>query len=193
MTPWHTEDAFHPYRADWVVLACLRNPDSAATTIGCVDDVRLSRTDLKVLFEPRFIISPDNSHRLANNTAKGEADFGRVEQMVQDPPPVPLLSGDPADPYITADVFFWDVYDSDDEEAAGALNHLTEQVDRCLQDVVLEPGDFCFIDNFKAVHGRKPFAARYDGRDRWLKRVCITRDLRKSRDARHDSLSRIMQ
>jgi len=39
------------------------------------------------------------------------------------------------------------------------------------------------------VHGRKPFTARFDGTDRWLKRVCITRDLRKSRDARAHSTS----
>ncbi|MFF6993189.1 TauD/TfdA family dioxygenase [Streptomyces sp. NPDC010273] len=30
----HTEDAFHPYRGDYPVLASLRNPDRVATTVG---------------------------------------------------------------------------------------------------------------------------------------------------------------
>src|ERR1044072_8673701 len=34
---WHTEDAFHPHRADYLGLMCLRNPDSVATTIGALD------------------------------------------------------------------------------------------------------------------------------------------------------------
>jgi hypothetical protein len=34
------------------------------------------------------------------------------------------------------------------------------------------------------VHGRKPFKARHDGTDRWLKRLDVTLDLRKSRAAR---------
>ena len=48
----------------------------------------------------------------------------------------------------------------------------------------LESGDFCFLDNFRVVHGRKPFRARYDGTDRWLKCLNISCDLRKSRAAR---------
>ena len=60
-------------------------------------------------------------------------------------------------------------------------------------DVLLHPGDICFIDNFKAVHGRRAFKARYDGHDRWFKRINITRDLRKSRAERSGATSRIIQ
>jgi alpha-ketoglutarate-dependent taurine dioxygenase len=59
-----------------------------------------------------------------------------------------------------------------------------------LQDFVLKPGDFVFIDNYRTVHGRRPFKARYNGYDRWLKRINITKDLRKSRDARLASTER---
>ncbi|MBP2478023.1 putative NAD(P)/FAD-binding protein YdhS [Crossiella equi] len=34
--------------------------------------------------------------------------------------------------------------------------------------------------NKRAVHGRRPFTARYDGTDRWLRRINITADLRRS-------------
>jgi alpha-ketoglutarate-dependent taurine dioxygenase len=57
---------------------------------------------------------------------------------------------------------------------------------------VLEPGDFCFIDNFQAVHGRKPFKARFDGTDRWLRRINVVRDLRKSRDSRLSAAGRVL-
>ena len=29
---WHTEEAFHPFRADYLALMCLRNNDAVATT-----------------------------------------------------------------------------------------------------------------------------------------------------------------
>ena len=61
-----------------------------------------------------------------------------------------------------------------------------------MTEVVLRPGDVLFIDNYRVVHGRKPFKARYDGTDRWLKRIGVTRDLRKSRAARETAASRII-
>jgi alpha-ketoglutarate-dependent taurine dioxygenase len=77
-----------------------------------------------------------------------------------------------------------------DQDARLALNTLTGLIDANLSEVVLEPGDICFIDNYKVVHGRKAFKARFDGTDRWLKRTNITRDLRKSREFRATPLSR---
>ncbi|MDQ3885745.1 MAG: oxygenase, partial [Actinomycetota bacterium] len=32
----HTEDAFHPARADLLVLSCVRNPDRVATYLACI-------------------------------------------------------------------------------------------------------------------------------------------------------------
>ena len=60
------------------------------------------------------------------------------------------------------------------------------------QTVSNDAGDFAFIDNYQAVHGRKPFRARYDGRDRWLKRINVVRDLRKSRESRLSAASRVL-
>lgn len=41
-----------------------------------------------------------------------------------------------------------------------------------------------FLDNCRIVHERKPFKARHDGTDRWLKRLNVACDLRKSRSSR---------
>jgi Fe(II)/alpha-ketoglutarate-dependent arginine beta-hydroxylase len=187
---WHTEDAFHPCRPDYVILCCLRNPYHAITTIGNVDDLELAPEDIDVLFQQRFIIGPDNSHLPENNT-RGGADFTAIESCARQPEPVAVLFGSRDGLYLRADPYFMDVVEGD-EEARRALDHLTTEVDARLRDVVLQPGDCCFIDNYKVVHGRKPFRARYDGTDRWLKRVCVTRDLRKSRAMRESTLSQVV-
>jgi hypothetical protein len=49
-----------------------------------------------------------------------------------------------------------------------------------------------FVDNYRAVHGRRPFTARYDGTDRWLKRIGVSRDLRRSRDAGATGAARVI-
>lgn len=101
-----------------------------------------------------------------------------------------MLFGDPHAPYVRLDPYFMDRVE--DPAARTALEELTRQIDGALEDQVLEAGGVCFIDNFQAVHGRKPFSARYDGTDRWLKRINVVRDLRKSRDARRAAESRVL-
>ncbi|MFF4819828.1 guanitoxin biosynthesis L-enduracididine beta-hydroxylase GntD [Kitasatospora sp. NPDC001309] len=185
---WHTEDAFHPLRPDWLALACVRNPTFTATTVAVVDDLRLSAADRRILSEPRFLILPDNSHLPSNNSADAGGDFEGIEAMFAAPPAVALLEGG----YLRADRSFWGVLDPADTEAQAALERLTREIDRRLRNVVLEPGDILIVDNFRAVHGRVPFEARYDGTDRWLKRVLVTRDLRKSRAARPSLLTQVV-
>jgi Fe(II)/alpha-ketoglutarate-dependent arginine beta-hydroxylase len=189
---WHTEDAFHPHRPDWVILACIRNPTKTATTVAVSDDLHLAADDVRVLSEPRFQILPDNSHLPQHNSTCGTVDFEVIERLRTNPPSIPLLWGDPTRPYMRADRSFWRVSDQADAEAEAALRRLSEEIERRLRDVVLHPGDFCFLDNYKVVHGRKPFPARYDGTDRWLKRSCVTRDLRRSRSDRADLLSQVL-
>jgi Fe(II)/alpha-ketoglutarate-dependent arginine beta-hydroxylase len=189
---WHTEDAFHPHRPDWVILACLRNPTETPTTVAFSDDLQLADDDIRVLFQPRFQIVPDNSHLPRHNSTAGTVDFQAVEQLRANPPSIPLLWGDPSHPYMRADPSFWSISDHGDAEAHATLRRFSEEIERQLRDVVLRPGDFCFLDNHKVVHGRRPFPARYDGTDRWLKRVCVTRDLRKSRGDRIDLLGQVL-
>lgn len=197
---WHTEDAFHPCRGDYLGLMCLRNPDNVATTFASIESIPLDQQYRKVLFEPRFVIRPDESHLEKNRGGLNlqgasqelvEEAYARINQMNEAPQKVPVLFGDPRAPYMRLDPYFMDI-DQDDEEAKAALEAFSQSIDANLSDIVLQPGECLFIDNYRAVHGRKPFKARYDGQDRWLKRINITRDLRKSRDFRASSTSRII-
>ena len=200
---WHTEDAFHPYRADYIGFLCIRNPDNVPTTIGRVDVDKLRAAQIEILFQPRFTIRPDESHQEKNESdlrkAKRPGDeldsinsaYERINEMNSNPEKVAVLFGGSDAPYLRLDPYFMDPLD-DDLEAQQALNALIRHIDANLCDLVLQPGDFCFIDNYRAVHGRKPFMARYDGNDRWIKRISMTRDLRKSRQARVGCTSRLI-
>lgn len=173
---WHTEEAFHHFRADYLVLMCLRNPDDVPTVIGSIDNVCIDEETKKILFEPRFIFHADK------NFQDGLLNFKE---------PVPVLFGDFSSPYIRIDPSFMNALPGD-SEAGQALDKIIAEFKNVLCDVVLRQGDILVIDNFRVVHGRKAFRARFDGTDRWLKRVNITADLRKSRLLRESNASRVI-
>lgn len=198
---WHNEDAFHPYRGDYLSMMCLRNPDRVATIIASIASIQLDPAEVKALFQPRFKIRPDESHLEKNNSelrsaeappdARLESAYRRINQMNAQPEGMAVLYGDPESPYIRIDPYFMEPLERD-EETEAAFNNLVKKIDTNLFNLVLEPGDLVFIDNYRTVHGRKPFKARFDGTDRWLKRVNVARDLRKSRDARLTCTSHII-
>lgn len=186
---WHTEDAFHPLRGDYLGMACLRNPGAVPTTLCAMDDLELSARHRRILFEPRFTIRPDQSHLPKHRGGAELTDelreaYQEIEQMDAAPEKVAVLFGHPGAPYLRVDPVFMDRELEGDPEAREALEALIAEVERKIRDVALAPGEFCFVDNYRAVHGRRPFEARFDGGDRWLKRVNVVRDLRKSRAAR---------
>jgi Taurine catabolism dioxygenase TauD, TfdA family len=170
---WHTEDARYSYRGDYIGLMCMRNPDAVRTNFALVDEVSLDREQVEVLFEARFVFRPDPSHP---SDSEGEK--------------APVLFGDPKSPYIRFDPYCMDRPET--EEAQSAMDYLIRAIDENLTGVALLPGECLFIDNYKAVHGRSSFKARFDGTDRWLKRINIARDLRKSRGVRKAPASRVI-
>jgi len=192
---WHTEDAFHPFRGDYLGMMCLRNPDQVPTTFAALDISDLDEGTTELLFQPHYTIRPDESHLRKNRI---EATTGamlasahdRIDEMNTRPEKIPVLFGSLESPYCRLDPYFMDPPEL--PEARQALDRLIHHMTARLEDLVLEPGEFCFIDNFKAVHGRRPFKARFDGTDRWLKRVNITRNLRLSRTARLAPESRLL-
>ncbi|NJK49500.1 arginine beta-hydroxylase, Fe(II)/alpha-ketoglutarate-dependent [Candidatus Gracilibacteria bacterium] len=200
---WHNEDAFHPFRGDYLGMMCLRNQEKAATTVAPVDTSYLKPEEIAILFEPRFTIRPDESH-LVKNQSDGQktqtnsdnllsSSYQKMSAIDSEPEKISVFYGDPKCPYVRIDPYFMDIDKlKKDDEALKTLNKLIQSIESNLTNLVLQPGDFCFIDNYKAVHGRKPYATVYDGQHRWLKRIIITRDLRKSRSARSSCTSRII-
>ncbi|MGI8664451.1 MAG: guanitoxin biosynthesis L-enduracididine beta-hydroxylase GntD [Jatrophihabitans sp.] len=190
---WHTEDAFSDARADYVALMCLRSREPVPTTLSYLEPQALAPQVLEVLHQKRFLIRPDTSHQ-ATPTTTGETEqqaADRIERRRVEPPRVAVLSGHPDAPTLRIDRDFTAAPD-DDPVAADALAAVIAHLDDNIYELPLRPGDIAIIDNRNAVHGRRPFRAYYDGKDRWLKRVNIITDLRRARPSRADSTTRLI-
>ncbi|MCZ0991430.1 TauD/TfdA family dioxygenase [Streptomyces diastatochromogenes] len=155
----HTEDAFHPGRAHLLVLGCLRNHDSVATTAASVRRVQLGAEDVELLSRPALPILPDDAY------AEAQAYAG-------DPPPVPTLWQAEDGPTLRFDPAYTPLDRASDAHRA-AYRRLEDELARVSVAVSLNPGEVLVVDNDLVVHGRVPFQARYDGTDRWLKRSSV--------------------
>ncbi len=164
----HIENAFHPHRPDYVGLLCLRpaHQDQVGTQVAAIRRAfpLLGEADRAILRQPRFITAAPPSFRSA----------GRSE-------PRPVLSGSAEDPDICVDFHATSALDG---TAGRALSHLREALIEVRTDLVLRPGDMVFVDNRLVVHGRVAFSPRYDGSDRWLHRVFVHLDNRRTRQFR---------
>jgi L-asparagine oxygenase len=175
---FHTEDGFHPQRCDYLMLFGIRNYDKVATTIASIRDVKLSARDKEVLSQPLFHILPDDEHvRQLELRDPAHPALDRVRQMRAAPEPVAVLTGDADSPYLRIDLPFMRCV-NDDPDARRALAALAAEFSAEQQDVVVESGALLVIDNYLAVHGRQSFSPRYDGTDRWLKKLTVSRNLR---------------
>ncbi|RDD89938.1 TauD/TfdA family dioxygenase [Streptomyces parvulus] len=187
---WHTEDGFHQDRCRYLALLGIRNPDRVPTTLGSVHDVRLSERHRSVLREKRFLIRPDLEHlRQLADYAPGSEILRRAHEMNEAPEPVALFFGTPGSPCLRIDAPYTTALPGDDE-AAEALAVVVDELSRAQRDVVVGEGDVLIVDNYRAVHGRRAFRPRYDGTDRWLKRLSVAADSTASGPADHRSLSR---
>jgi L-asparagine oxygenase len=181
----HVEDAFHELRCDNLGLLCLRNPHGTATTVAGIDAVDLGSAEFDVLFEPRFLIEADDEHK------RNLAALGLSADDVR-PTPAPVLFGSRDCPFVRLDPPYMRAVPGD-HRAEQALTTLINLLAQSVTDVVLDPGDLLLIDNHRALHGRRPFPARYDGTDRWLRRATTVRDLSRSRGHRSTATDRAVQ
>ncbi|MGW4966237.1 guanitoxin biosynthesis L-enduracididine beta-hydroxylase GntD [Nonomuraea sp. NPDC004186] len=178
---FHTEDGFHPDRCDYLLLLGIRNHQRVPTLAASVRDIALSDEDRAVLGQERFYIFPDDEHvRQLETRDPQHPGLAAMRGMRDSPEPVAVLFGDQADPYLRIDRPFMRCTPGD-TEAERALDALDAALQRAEQDIVVGPGTLLVVDNHLAVHGRKPFEVRYDGTDRWLKKLTVSRNLRRSR------------
>ncbi|SFY44138.1 L-asparagine oxygenase [Streptomyces atratus] len=167
----HTENAFHPLRPDFVGLMCVRNDHANVAKLRIASVRRivplLPEPVRSILHEPRFTIA-------------APASFGMPPGSEE---PRPVLTGSVDDPDLTVDFSSTTALD---DAAADALLLLEKAVDHSYQELLLAPGDLALVDNRMALHGRNAFQPRYDGADRWLQRIFVHIDHRRSRASRPD-------
>ncbi|MFM9028583.1 MAG: TauD/TfdA family dioxygenase [Bacteroidota bacterium] len=159
----HTETAFHPYKPARILLMCLRSDPRAFTTYAAADAIlpKLTDAEIEILSQPRFITSLDESFLSEN-----QPDFELYVSILRN-----------------HEIYGWDItFDYSlmrgvDSEASLALESFKNAVMSSIKQVCLKEGDIMVIDNATAVHGRTPFTPRYDGMDRWVKRILVAKIL----------------
>ncbi|MFD0690745.1 TauD/TfdA family dioxygenase [Actinomadura fibrosa] len=176
---FHTDDAFRADSCDYLLLFGVRNADRTPTYISSARDLSLSERDRRLLSEPRFHIVPDDEHiRQLELRAPGDPALARALEARDEPRPVPVLFGSADHPYIRYDEPFMDCA-GDDPAARRALDALRAELERVRQPVVVDQGTLLVLDNHAAAHARESFTARYDGTDRWLRKLIVSRGRRR--------------
>ena len=162
----HTETAFHPYKPDNVLLLCLRGDPGASTTYALLDEVmtELSADTIDILAKPWFTTSIDDSFRV-----NGEKDMHLTLSILRSKTDLGTQKTSYEITYDRA------LMRGTNNDAENALEKLTNAISRKTRDVILGDGDLLVLDNRTMIHGRRAFAPRYDGTDRWLKRVLTIR------------------
>ena len=121
----------------------------------------LTDADREILFAKVFRTGIDYS--FGNTT--GERGTGPLSAV---------FYGDRDDPFMRYDL---DLMVGQTKAACRALETLCELVNQVKQEVAIEPGSLLVLDNRRCVHARSEFKAHFDGRDRWLQRASVVRDL----------------
>lgn len=193
---WHTEEAFHPARADFLTLACYRNNERATTLLVAVDDLELNDATISILMQDRFIIEPDKSHLPENNKSEywelGRDKFKKINDLLLNPSPCAALYGRPGALFLRVDQAFMAAIPGD-AQAEAALNALYQECDKRATYLILEPGDLLIIDNALVVHGRSIYNPDYGPKQRWLRRVNVSTSWRTHFDFQEAANSRVME
>jgi Fe(II)/alpha-ketoglutarate-dependent arginine beta-hydroxylase len=178
---WHNEEAFHEQRAEFLSLLCYRNDERAQTIFCGSDEFDVPDSLWEVLSAPRFTILPDKSHLPDQNVSDqwrlDDHVFAQIRRMHLAPQPVAALQGLRAKPWLRVDEAFMQALPGD-APAAAALRWLIAQFYARQSAIVMQPGDMAWIDNKRAVHGRKLYRPNYGARQRWLRRVNVHANLR---------------
>lgn len=151
----HTEDPSIEGRADYLGFLCVSNIDRIPTIVSMPDFSALSARARTRLKEPVFPIRSDRgisfrSRMVSPLVATSNGGF----RMIYDPVYLIREDVEPRDLL--------------------AFDELMELVEGSVEDLTLKEGDVAFIDNYQVAHGRPRYSPRYDGTDRWLKRVQIS-------------------
>jgi Fe(II)/alpha-ketoglutarate-dependent arginine beta-hydroxylase len=192
---WHVEEAFHPQRADMMTIMCYRNEEKASTNICSLSDLDIPDHYREVLSQPRFTIQPDKSHSPENNKSSlwhlDEDHFNKIRAFMDNPQPVSVLQGRKGEEQLLIDEAFMEPL-AGDFEAKEVLEWFHRHLNERKHAIVMNPGDLLIIDNRITVHGRSSYKPNYGPKARWLRRVNITADLRKSYQWKDTAFGRVI-
>ena len=169
---YHTEAAFHPDLPDFLMLYCVRS-----------DHERIAKTLVSSVGHMLRLLPFKERARLFGRYYRTGVDFsfGSANGEKANGPLLPILYGNPYKPFMKYDL---DLMQGADEAAENSLNVWRDVCHRGQGFVQLNEGDLVVVDNRVAVHARTRFVPKYDGRDRWLQRAVVAKNLDASAENR---------
>jgi L-asparagine oxygenase len=176
---FHTETAFHPHKPRYLLLLCLKGDPAAATTLCSVDAIlELLEPSVRIqLADRRYVCGVDESFGSGTEWSTEPmailtepADHGGVPRGESFP-------GDHGGVPRGEFTFDADLMSGIDSGADCVIAAVSQAIAAAQTSVTLESGDLLILDNHRAVHGRSPFSARFDGTDRWLQRSFVVDSL----------------
>ena len=171
----HTEDAYHAFKGDFLALACIRNDEKAVTSFASIKAVNLPKDMKAELMKPQFLIGHNPIHEMAGDVKCQPQSilYGRVDS--------PCMRINTSN---TRGV---------DPRAQCILDEFSFLLVEARETVILQRGDFFYLDNFYAAHARDAYQPQYGPGARWLSRFILAKDLRKSMVARASVESRVIE
>ena len=177
----HMDECFDNCQPDFLSLFCLRNNENIPTIVSDLEISNIPDAIQNMLFEEKFFIVPDDTHLHIYNNKSDSESFQNIKAI--NDRAVAIFWGNRFDPFLRFDPSYTD-FNKLSSKHKDALSYLTNHLLERQVEIILSPGDLLFVDNYHSVHGRKGFEPLYNGNDRWLKRIDITTDIRKSADRR---------
>jgi L-asparagine oxygenase len=176
---YDSDGHYHRYNPDFLILLCLRadREGHALTYYADARDVSRALTpqDRELLRQPLYRMAAPSTY--TRERAGGQQVWSQPYAVLSGPEDTPEIAV--AANGITAVT----------PEAQAALDRLLTALDdpRVHGVVALRPGNALLINNRKGLHARSVFEPTFDGRDRWLLRTYIRRNLW---DMRHRTTDR---
>lgn len=160
----HTEDPALAYRADVIGFLCVRNDDKIPNLLSCPDFSTVDAILKHSLTENRYTILSDRPSTIdykpkALDTAVLQESPAEGYSFIYDPVYVDYSRMSKCEELVFKDFI--------------------KLVESSAFDLSMNEAQVLFVNNYKCAHGRPRFTPRYDGTDRWLKRVQISKDISK--------------
>lgn len=165
---FHSELSCHSESPDHVLLLCLRqDPARQATTwvldVGTLVE-HLPAVAVDALFRPEFALDLGKLHNIYLSQGTRIAERGEHRPLIG------ILAGDRTDPFIRYEPALMTPQTT---RAQQAFDQLAEVIPGLATPLVLRAGSALLLDNRRSLHARSTFPARFDGSDRWLRRMMI--------------------
>ncbi|MGV9566238.1 clavaminate synthase Cs1 [Streptomyces sp. NPDC003480] len=155
---YHTDLSHHVRQPNYILLSASRGDhEGKAATLVC--SIRKALP----------LLAPEVRDHLFDRVFECQFDTEHPDAFAY----VKALYGDKDDPYLS---YNRSLMNAKTEQDVAALDALLAALEEVVEPVVLTGGDLLIIDNFRIAHGRAPFTARWDGKDRWLHRAYVRTD-----------------